>query len=590
MSGQNGGYLRRRKEFMYLKLTTDNWDRLRFTIRDKQKDYDSIEKDKISIFIYGYPFNVSTGKWISSNDVYQLYLGKELNFIEYVEGVYAIIIFDKIKEECFIIIDRYGVYSLFYLRNNSYVILSDNINEIITLMPHIKLNQQSIIEYLNFGFKLGNKTHIGNIYEFESSKIYQINKKLEMKGKIYWKFLAKSKEDKIKKENFREIFNAHIKTAMNLEKKISLPLTGGLDTRTILSACIHKKQRLHCYTHGVKNVPDVKLARKICNHFGIKHSVYELNEEWIKNIPSKLEKNADIFNGLVPSLTFMHVKESYEKEDNKGELFLSGLLGNEIWRCLLGREVISSSNIDDVSLIITKRYTSINKRLIDIYKDYSGKEIMNLIKESVKNELLKDKNAKEPIAFSELFVFRNYCSNWASNSLKSTGKHFKIFAAFLQKDLLQYLPLLSLKEKERGFIQKYIITKNNSYIANLLLDVVDLRHGATVRKNLSARLKEYMTLLPRYFRSAINKISKKLFKLDIFRLPYFTDYASWLRNHHKNFLLEVLSYEKMVTKDFFKKEELEKIVNLFLNGDNSLAEFIVRLISLEIWLKRVSEI
>ena len=574
---------------MFIKLTADNWDRVRFTIRNNQKDYGFIEKDKISIFIYGYPFSISKGKWISSNDVYQLHSGKELNFIEDIEGLYSIIILDKIKEECFIIIDRYGVYSMFYSKNDSYFILSDTISDITNLTTNIKLNQQSIIEYLNFGFKLGNKTHVENIYEFESSKIYQINKNLEMTEKIYWKFLAKPKVER-EKETFREFFNAHNKTAVNLEKKISLPLTGGLDTRTILSACIPFKQILHCYTHGVKNSPDVKIARRICNYFGIKHSIYELDEEWINNIPLKLEKNADIFNGLIPSLTYMHVKESYEKEDKKGELFLSGILGNEIWRCPLGRKVSSSNNIDDVSLIITKLFTSINKRLKYIYKDYSYKEIMNLIKESVKNELLKDKNANDPIALSELFVFRNYCSNWASNSLKATGKHFKIFSSFLQKDLIQYIPLLSLKEKENGSIQKNIITKNNSYLANLLLDATDIRHGVTVRKNLSGRLKEYMILLPRYFRSATNKISRKLFKLNVFRFPYFTDYPNWFRNYHKNFLLEVLSYEKMLTKDFFKQDELEKTVNLFLNGENSLAEFIFRLISLEIWLKKVNKV
>lgn len=579
----------KKEKIMYLKLTTTNWGKLQFVIKEKQKDYDFFEKDDISIFVYGYPFHASMSSWVSANDIYQLYLKKELNFIEELEGIYAIVIIDKMKEDCFVIIDRYGIYSLFYSKNNNHLILSDNISEIITHIPDIKLNQKSIIEYLNFGFKLGKKTHIEDIYEFESSTMYRINKRLQITEETYWNYLDKSNEERITNENFREIFNAHIMNAMILEKKVSLPITGGLDTRTILSACISKKQKLHCYTHGIKKSRDLKLAQKICNYFEINHSVYELNDKWIQNIPSMLEKNAEIFNGLIPSLTFLHVEESYKKEDKKGEVFISGILGNEIWRCLLGREVDDSMNIDDVSLAITKHYINKTGKLTNIYKGHNDKKIINSIKHSVKKELLKVKNAIDPITLTELFVYRNYCSNWASNSLKATGKHFKIVAAFLQKDLLQHNRLLSLERKTNGFIQKYIISKNSSYLTNVPLDARDWRHGVTIKNNLSLRIKGYLPVLHICFRYVANKVCKKIFKMDIFRPLHFTNYSDWLAKYHKKFLLEVLSYEKMVTKEFFKKKELEKIVDLFLNGDRSLTQFMVRLISLETWLKKVKE-
>ena len=216
---------------MYLRITTANWDSPKFAISDKQKDYDYIEKDNINVFIYGYPFNGPTNSWLSSNDVCQLYLRNELDFIEDIEGVYTILIFDKIKEKCYLITDRYGIYKLFYFKNHEHIIISDTLSEIINHMPYIKLNKESIIEYLNFGFKLGNKTHIEDIYEFESSTIYQINKELEMSEECYWNLLDKTEEDKITNDDFRKIFNAHIMTAMCLSKKISLPLTGGLFKR-----------------------------------------------------------------------------------------------------------------------------------------------------------------------------------------------------------------------------------------------------------------------------------------------------------------------------------------------------------------------
>jgi hypothetical protein len=573
------------EEFMYLKLTKTDFDSLKFVVTRKQNDYQYLEKDDIATFIYGYPFNYATDSWLSANDVYQAYLRDGLSFVNDTEGVYSIIVLDKVKKKCFVIVDRYGIYSMFYLRNDDYIILSDVISEITAHMSNIRLNKEKIIEYLNFGFTPGNETHIEGIYEFESSRVYEINQELEMTERIYWESRGSLEEGRMTKEEFRAVFNKHIQTAMSLNKKVCSPLTGGLDTRTILSACISEKERLHCYTHGMKKAPDVRLAQTICQHFGIGHSFYELSKEWIKTIPSLAKKRAEVFNGLVPSVNIVHVEESYTKASAKGELLISGIMGNEIWRCLLGKKVVDSTNIDDVSLKITERVTGINPKVTGVYRDYDDKEVINLLKETVKTELLTAKKAKDPVALSETFVFRNYCSNWASHSLRAMGKHFKVFAACLHRDLIPQIYLMSLAEKTNGSIQKYIITKNSSYLASLPFDT-----GETITSNLGTRFRDFIRLLSVRFRAAVNLISEKILKLDIFRVyPFYTDYPGWLRRHHKEFILEVLSYEEMATRELFKRQELEKAVNLFLNGDNSLARFVVGLMSLEMWLKRVGE-
>ena len=569
---------------MYLKLMAANWDGLTFVVRDNQKDYDYLEKDGIDIFIYGYPFDGSTNSWISANDVYRLYSRGRLDFVKDIEGVYSIVILDKKEGKCFVIVDRYGIYSLFYLKNDKHVILSDSISEIIPFIPHLKLNQESIIEYLTFGFKLGNKTHIRGIYEFESATIYKINNELEIAGNIYWNFLGKPKRDTMTREDFVKTFNVHIMTAMGLEKKVSLPLTGGLDTRLIFSVCYPEKEKLHSFTYGEQNTPDVKIAQKISDHFGIKHSFYELNEEWIRKIPSMLEKEAEIFNGLIPVVLFLHDVELCKREVNKGELLVWGILGNQVWRCMLGSKEINSMNMDDLSHEILKIYHITKANLTDIYNDYSDKEVINLLKKSVKNELSKAKNAKVPINLLEFFVFKNYSSNWASNILKLTGKYFKIFSAYLHKDLLQEIPHMKLEEKIDGNIQKYIIIKNNYYLSNVPLD-----SGKTIDTNLSLKIKSKKSLLSRYFRKAVNRISQKIFKIDIFRFPLRFNYPNWLRKYHKEFILDILSYEQMFTKKFFKKQELEKTVSLYLNGDKSVAQFISCLVSLELWLKKISK-
>ena len=168
--------------------------------------------------------------------------------------------------------------------------------------------------------------------------------------------------------------------------------------------------------------------------------------------------------------------------------------------------------------------------------------------------------------------------------MKLTGKYFKIFSSYLHRDLLQDISCMSLEGKIYGDIQKYTIINNNIYLANTLLDT-----DRAVNDNLNVKIKSNIILLSKYFRIAMNKISRKVLKRDIFRTQLRHNYPDWLRKYHKKFILDTVSYEKMVTKNIFKKQELEKIVDLYLKGDNSLAQFISNLISLELWLKKFSK-
>ena len=142
--------------------------------------------------------------------------------------------------------------------------------------------------------------------------------------------------------------------------------------------------------------------------------------------------------------------------------------------------------------------------------------------------------------------------------------------------------LVDLNKKNNGFMQKYIISKNSNYLKKLLLDT-----GKTIDPDLIMKVTGCLLFFTKYSILAINKISQKIIKKSIFKVPYFTNYHDWLRNNHKDFVLDVLNYEKMYTKNIFKKDELEKRVQLFLKGDNSSLQFIIRLISLELWLNNL---
>lgn len=563
---------------MHFKLQSRKWDESSFTVDSWEKDYSFYEYDGISTFIYGYPFNANIPVWLNASDIYYLYKKSGTGFADDVEGVFTIIINDKKMGKCFIVTDRYGAYRMFYSNNEECIVISDLINEIVPYLPRAALNFSSILEYLNMGFKFGNKTHINGIYQFEYGSIYEIDKGLKMKRIPYWSAIDSLGSESISDDEFLEIFNSHINTAFKLEDKISLPLSGGMDSRTLLSACINNAGNIHCYTHdfGCLSHRDVKIAKRICSSLCLSHSIYKYDDDFGKKIPSMAYGYADIFNGLIPAVIYMHVINSYNNEKDKSILLLPGAMGSEVWRCYLDKNSGKSKNVDDMCSKAVDYF--VNPVVTGLFKDLSREDVVSYLKSSIMDEFHKN-GGYEPM-FNEIFTFLGDFQNYGSVTFKVLGRYFKVFAGFAQKHLLNKVLVLQPAERSMGLMHKYIISNNCSKLLDFPLEsglFMDMDSISTIRS---------------YTIRGFNRIKNTVLSLqqgNVFNKSYFTNYPYWFRSYHSRYLKDMLHYDHMVTGNLFDKKSLENIVALFLKGDNSCSKFIFYLLSLEIWLKKLKK-
>ena len=544
-------------------------------------DWKKYENEKHSIFIFGYPFHCKQKRWVYPEDIDEWYQNERFDFLSEIDGFYTILI---LGQRNFLITDRYGVFTLFYKQLNNSVIISDSIKDIIDISGSYELNHDSLYEFLNFGYKIGTKTLITDIYEFDGGYIYSISNNQITRKKRYWNIY--DNHETISDEQFRLQFNDRIELASKLESSISLPLTGGLDTRTILSACLTFKEQIHCYTHGESDFEDILLAKKISNHFNINYSSYSWDINWLKKLPELFEQHALMFNGN-NDLFFIHVIESLKKEAKNHELFLSGALGNQLYRHHpIGSSLPVFDSLDEVSSFILERIPSVfyfRTDLSNYYRKLFNRNVYDDIKTKIKDNISSDietaTNYKSFQDLPEYYLFRNYTGNLASNIFKLTGKYLKVFGVFFHKDLLQQVHLQQLSYKTNGTIQKYIIKKNNEYLGKLNY----------VSNN---RVLKYSKLIS-------NLISNKMINKNVFKSPNLTNYSKWMKDHNPDFIPEILSYENMETKSFFNPTELDRIKQYYITDNYSIKnkkeillkfsteKFINNLLSLELWLKKI---
>lgn len=536
-----------------------------------KKDQDFFSLDYVDIVILGNVYHTEMVKWMTSKDIYELYKLLDTNLHEKIDGIFTIIILDKKKKKAIIIIDPYKIYSCYYLIENNNIIISDTLRTIID-NSSFRLNETALLEFLHFGYLLGNKTISENINKFDGGSIYIIDSNCDISHEYYFNF-QKKETTSYSKDDFLEGFNSNVKKGIALSKKISLPLTAGLDSRVILSAALESKDKLHCYTHGMKNSIDVNVARKICKLLVVEHEFYNLsNKSFQKNIMNIASELSLKFEGMQNSILFSHLSYSYKNEAKYANTFFPGIGGELLRKYFLPKNSYDIETLEDFANAIRKKIQL--SRDCYLYKKFSEKDVINILNSSILKEL-KKANSNNYIFMSEYFYLKNRIGNFASFGIRYIGESFKVFLPFLSKQLLMITPNLDIKVKSNMFLQKYIIQKNCKQLTEVPINyfysitenntIIDLK--IKCRKNIY------------YFMKIINKFVKyPLFQIDS------TYYYEWLEKYHKNYIKNFFK----ISDSIINSNKMGELINLAINKKKHNNLYIVtNILSLLFFLKKM---
>ena len=161
------------------------------------------------------------------------------------DGDFVIIILDKYEKKIIILNDLLGrLPTYYYYKKNNIFLFSREVKFLTSLINKIIFNKNSIAEYLIFGYPLGNKTFIKNIFRMEYATIIYIdisNLTTEF-SKIYnFNFENKLNINFNKSDHINELKKLFLRSCKYRVSSLQnfkhiLSLSGGLDSRTVAAA------------------------------------------------------------------------------------------------------------------------------------------------------------------------------------------------------------------------------------------------------------------------------------------------------------------------------------------------------------------
>jgi len=533
------------------------------------------------------------GHQFSSNSdtetVIHLYEEYGRNCLKYLRGMFAFAIWDEAKNRLFLARDRIGKKPLYYFRNNQSLIFASEIKAILkdSIVPR-EVNKEAIHYYLTYNYVPNPQTAFENIFKLPPAHfLVWENGRINMER--YWQLQYEPKINLSEKEACQQILTRLEETTkirLISDVPLGVFLSGGADSSTIV-ALMSKLTRKPVKTFSVgfeeSSHNELPFAQIVAKTFGTEHHEFLVKPKALEVLPELVWHYGEPFadSSALPAFYVAQMAKDYVK------VALNGDGGDENFggyrRYYFDRFIRYYSGIPSA---IRKR---ILNKIIKAFP-FTDSSFLNLFLQKLK---VLTKTSSDLPAQRHLWLL--YWFNY--------GLAEKIYSPDFKLHVEGKTPLDIMTKSYESFgrfsnsVDNMISVEINTYLPDDLLvkmDVACMANSLEPRSPLlDHKFMEFAATLPadfkikngerKYiFKKALEKILPK--EIIYRRKRGFTPPVDqWFRGQMKNYAYEVLLDSKTLSRNYFKKEGITRLLDDHCRRKINYGEAIWALVFLELW-------
>ncbi len=273
-------------------------------------------QDGLSLFISGKPYceagddteivNEGPRKGDENLRIISHYSCVGDSFPEKINGLFSGFLIDKRHKQCYLFNDRFGVERLFLYEDDDRVVFSSEAKAILAVIPETRsFDPEGLGQFLACGCTLGENSLFRKIRVLPVGSVLKFVKGKPQGVRKYFNCSAWEELEPLQEKEFLTRFCETLKVVVNRYLKrpssVAVSLTGGLDSRMIMSCLETPAGTVPCYTFGsrYRETYDVKVARRVAGHCSQPHKVLVLGEEFLSNFQDYLNKAILISDGFL---------------------------------------------------------------------------------------------------------------------------------------------------------------------------------------------------------------------------------------------------------------------------------------------------
>jgi asparagine synthase (glutamine-hydrolysing) len=215
-----------------------------------------------------------------SETILHLYEERGLDFVDDLEGDYAIAIWDADREQLVLVRDRAGVKPLYFYHHHGRFIFASEIKAILQ-HPHVtpQLNEEALYHYLTFVTTPAPQTLFKDIKKLPAGHLLMIDRRGDVNIKQYWDALPAATSNELSESeheaNILKLLRESIGKRMMSDVPFGVFLSGGVDSSANVALMSElMTQPVRTFTVGFddcEELNELDSARAISQRFGTDH-------------------------------------------------------------------------------------------------------------------------------------------------------------------------------------------------------------------------------------------------------------------------------------------------------------------------------
>lgn len=186
-------------------------------------------------------------------------------------GLFQLALWDAGRKELIVAGDRGGLRPIYYTHEDDRFAFAPEMKALLTL-PWIsrEVDYQGILGFLRHGFCLAQRTFFQNTRVLPPGA-FALFRRGKLQIQRYWKIEFQSEATYTEKEmqqRFIETWREIMQQQAQGEQRVGLPLSGGVDSRLILSGLATQKRDALTFTIGNPGCKDAELAQRLAETAG----------------------------------------------------------------------------------------------------------------------------------------------------------------------------------------------------------------------------------------------------------------------------------------------------------------------------------
>jgi asparagine synthase (glutamine-hydrolysing) len=268
------------------------------------------------------------------------YRSEGASFVSNLNGLFAGFLVDPANRRAYLFNDRYGSERIYWFAKGGTTYFASEAKALLAILPELRaFDEAGVAQFLTFGSTLHGHTLFRGINVLPGGSLWSFVDGALVASESYfrpdeWASLP-ALADGVFDAQFQETFQRILPAYLSSGSTVGISLTGGLDTRMIMSCLARSGVRPICYTFGgaTGDTLDARLAGRIAKACGLEHRTLRIGADFVADYSEYVDKTVFVTDGCAGALG-AHEIYLTNMARQLAPIRLTGNFGSEILRSM----------------------------------------------------------------------------------------------------------------------------------------------------------------------------------------------------------------------------------------------------------------